>query len=193
MLLFYALVFFGQEACGILAPWPGTEPAPPALEGEVSGGPTIDFLEGGWQRCSHTGMGSISGPFTTTTETFPSLSLWCLDVTLEDPSSFFGDCNTCLGAWFFLTLASHSGGFPLWSSEFHHNSGTALLSSCLQRDYPWSKLGAESCFPEGPPIPLAELERRGKPEEVEGAEKARHPIACLEVSFAKHLLRAVFR
>ena len=27
--------FFGREACGILAPWPGTEPAPPALEGEV--------------------------------------------------------------------------------------------------------------------------------------------------------------
>ena len=27
--------FFGPEACGILAPWPGIEPAPPALEGEV--------------------------------------------------------------------------------------------------------------------------------------------------------------
>ena len=27
--------FFGQEACGILAPRPGIEPAPPALEGEV--------------------------------------------------------------------------------------------------------------------------------------------------------------
>ena len=27
--------FFGCEACGILAPWPGIEPAPPALEGEV--------------------------------------------------------------------------------------------------------------------------------------------------------------
>ena len=27
--------FFGHEACGILAPWPGIEPAPPALEGEV--------------------------------------------------------------------------------------------------------------------------------------------------------------
>ena len=28
--------FFGREACGILAPRPGIEPAPPALEGEVS-------------------------------------------------------------------------------------------------------------------------------------------------------------
>ena len=28
--------FFGPEACGILAPRPGIEPAPPALEGEVS-------------------------------------------------------------------------------------------------------------------------------------------------------------
>ena len=26
--------FFGHDACGILAPWPGIEPAPPALEGE---------------------------------------------------------------------------------------------------------------------------------------------------------------
>ena len=26
---------FGHEACGILAPRPGIEPAPPALEGEV--------------------------------------------------------------------------------------------------------------------------------------------------------------
>ena len=27
--------FFGREACGILAPRPGIEPAPPALEGKV--------------------------------------------------------------------------------------------------------------------------------------------------------------
>ena len=27
--------FFGCEACGILIPWPGIEPVPPALEGEV--------------------------------------------------------------------------------------------------------------------------------------------------------------
>ena len=27
--------FFGHEACGILAPWLGIEPTPPALEGEV--------------------------------------------------------------------------------------------------------------------------------------------------------------
>ena len=27
--------FFGQEACRILASWPGIEPAPSALEGEV--------------------------------------------------------------------------------------------------------------------------------------------------------------
>ena len=26
---------FGHQACGILVPWPGTEPRPPALEGEV--------------------------------------------------------------------------------------------------------------------------------------------------------------
>ena len=29
------LWFFGQEACSILAPQPGMEPEPPALEGEV--------------------------------------------------------------------------------------------------------------------------------------------------------------
>ena len=28
--------FFGWEACGILDPWPGIEPMPPALEGKVS-------------------------------------------------------------------------------------------------------------------------------------------------------------
>ena len=27
--------FFGHKACGILAPWPGIKPTPPALEGEV--------------------------------------------------------------------------------------------------------------------------------------------------------------
>ena len=27
--------FFGLEACGILAPWPGIKPAAPALEGKV--------------------------------------------------------------------------------------------------------------------------------------------------------------
>ena len=32
--LFYILVF-GHEACGILVPSPGIEPAPPALEGEA--------------------------------------------------------------------------------------------------------------------------------------------------------------
>ena len=32
LLLFW---FIGREACGILAPWPGIDPAPPALEGEV--------------------------------------------------------------------------------------------------------------------------------------------------------------
>ena len=34
LLLCYALVFW-HEACGILAPRPGIEPTPPALEGEV--------------------------------------------------------------------------------------------------------------------------------------------------------------
>ena len=29
------LCFFGLKACGILAPLPGIEPVPPALEGEV--------------------------------------------------------------------------------------------------------------------------------------------------------------
>ena len=27
--------FFGCEACGILSPWPGIEPAPPVFEGKV--------------------------------------------------------------------------------------------------------------------------------------------------------------
>ena len=39
--------FFGREACGILAPRPGTEPAPAALEGEVlTTGPPGKSLEG---------------------------------------------------------------------------------------------------------------------------------------------------
>ena len=33
LLLFYVL-FFDYKACGILAPWPGIEPKPPALEGK---------------------------------------------------------------------------------------------------------------------------------------------------------------
>ena len=32
---FCFLMFFGHEACGILAPQPGIEPTPLALEGEV--------------------------------------------------------------------------------------------------------------------------------------------------------------
>ena len=35
LLLVYVLVFFGCEACGILAPQPETELACPALEGKV--------------------------------------------------------------------------------------------------------------------------------------------------------------
>ena len=35
LLLFYIFWFFGHKACGILAPRPGMEPAPPALEGEA--------------------------------------------------------------------------------------------------------------------------------------------------------------
>ena len=29
------LWYFGHEACGILFPWPGTEPTPPELDSEV--------------------------------------------------------------------------------------------------------------------------------------------------------------
>ena len=36
LLLFYILVFWPPVACGILAPQPGIEPAPPTLEGEFS-------------------------------------------------------------------------------------------------------------------------------------------------------------
>ena len=35
VLCFGVFFFFGHNACGILAPQPGIEPAPPALEGEV--------------------------------------------------------------------------------------------------------------------------------------------------------------
>ena len=35
LFLFYGFFFFGQEACGILAPQPGIETTPPVLEGEV--------------------------------------------------------------------------------------------------------------------------------------------------------------
>ena len=34
-LLFYVLFCFSYKACGMLSPWPGTEPASPAMEGEV--------------------------------------------------------------------------------------------------------------------------------------------------------------
>ena len=53
--------FFGPEACGILAPRPGIEPAPPALEGEVlttgppGKSPGIWFL---WNP-SHLGAGKV--------------------------------------------------------------------------------------------------------------------------------------
>ena len=45
----FMLWFFGCKTCGILAPWPGIEPAPPALEGEVltTGPPekSLDFFK----------------------------------------------------------------------------------------------------------------------------------------------------
>lgn len=45
--------FFGQEACEILAPWPGSKPAPPTLEDDVltTGPPGRSFqafLDGSW-------------------------------------------------------------------------------------------------------------------------------------------------
>ena len=36
--------FFGHKTCGILAPWPGIEPAPPALEGETNHWTTREVL-----------------------------------------------------------------------------------------------------------------------------------------------------
>ena len=45
-ILFLFYVFFDHEACGILAPRPGIQPAPPALEGEVlTTGPPGKSLE----------------------------------------------------------------------------------------------------------------------------------------------------
>ena len=35
LLLFYVLVFFAWEACGILTPQPGFKPTTPTLEGKV--------------------------------------------------------------------------------------------------------------------------------------------------------------
>ena len=35
MLLLFYVLFFGQEACGIIAPGPGIKPIPPALDGEA--------------------------------------------------------------------------------------------------------------------------------------------------------------
>ena len=35
LLLLFMFWFFGRKACGIIAPWPGVESAPPALEGGV--------------------------------------------------------------------------------------------------------------------------------------------------------------
>ena len=35
LFLFYVLVFFGHDTCGLLAPWPRIEPVPSALEGKV--------------------------------------------------------------------------------------------------------------------------------------------------------------
>ena len=35
LLFFYVFWFFGRKAHGFLAPRPGIEPAPPALEGKV--------------------------------------------------------------------------------------------------------------------------------------------------------------
>ena len=35
LLLFYALFFFGHKAHGILAPYPGIKPTPPAMEGKM--------------------------------------------------------------------------------------------------------------------------------------------------------------
>ena len=31
----FVVCFFGHEACGVLAPWLGIEPTPPALEGDI--------------------------------------------------------------------------------------------------------------------------------------------------------------
>ena len=46
LILFYVLAFFGQEACGILAPQSGIKSAPLALEGKVlTRGPPGKSLE----------------------------------------------------------------------------------------------------------------------------------------------------
>ena len=50
LLLFYVLIFWGCKACGILVPWPGIEPAPPALEDKaLTTGPPGNSLSHPWQ------------------------------------------------------------------------------------------------------------------------------------------------
>ena len=70
LLWFYVLFFFSCKSCGILAPQPGIEPTPPALEGEVL----------------------ISGP--------PGRSLeWphILKLNRESLLLFIKDCDYCIG------------------------------------------------------------------------------------------------
>ena len=42
ILLLFVFWFFGHESWEILAPWPGTEPAPPAFEGNGLPGKSLD-------------------------------------------------------------------------------------------------------------------------------------------------------
>ena len=45
-------LFFGPEACGILAPQPGIQPPPPALEGEVlTAGPPGESRKVSQRKC----------------------------------------------------------------------------------------------------------------------------------------------
>ena len=62
LLLSYVLVFFGHKTCGILAPQPGIEPVPSALEGKVlTTRPPGKFLKISFKRCLWMCISSLYG------------------------------------------------------------------------------------------------------------------------------------
>ena len=151
LLLFYIFGFFGHKARGILAHCPGTEPAPPALEGEV---PTTGLSGKSHHCCSVAQSCPILGnPWTAALQASLSftISLSLLKLKYSDlivPSNYLILCHPLLllpSISLNIRVFSNESAFHIrwpkcWSFSFSispSNEYSGLVSFRMDWFLPW--------------------------------------------------------
>ena len=156
LLLFcvFDFFFFGPEACGILAPQPGIEPAPPALEGSVltTGSPGTPLLvfESGLSVYEVPGLG-----WCPVTSSFPRGAGECDHVVLDSRSGKGSDAKS--QTWFVLRLLPHPREHREVVLGAPAQGSLVQWLPCIARNRVWSGFLRGSCvppnFPASSPLP----------------------------------------